>query len=211
MLIKIKKGLTIPIAGEPEQVIHEAPPVNSVALVGRDYIGMKPSLLVGEGDRVKIGQPLFTDRKNPGVNYTSPGGGVVAAINRGAKRALQSVVIRLDETEEAEKRNSGNNIRHLGELDQGHQNTEHENFQHAPRLQIPHPPEDPPDGRGQTVEFQRQQHVKQAGQLHQGRNDRGQQNQNGYFRQALTVQFSDAGQQDDLLVLTFELHRQKRE
>jgi len=102
MLIKIKKGLTIPIAGEPEQVIHEAPPVNSVALVGRDYIGMKPSLLVGEGDRVKIGQPLFTDRKNPGVNYTSPGGGVVAAINRGAKRALQSVVIRLDETEEAE-------------------------------------------------------------------------------------------------------------
>jgi Na+-transporting NADH:ubiquinone oxidoreductase subunit A len=102
MLIKIKKGLNIPVAGEPAQAIHEAPPVTSVALVGRDYIGMKPSLLVGEGDRVKIGQPLLTDRKNPGVNYTSPGAGVVAAIHRGAKRALQSVVIRLDDTEEAE-------------------------------------------------------------------------------------------------------------
>jgi Na+-transporting NADH:ubiquinone oxidoreductase subunit A len=102
MLIKIKKGLTIPIAGEPEQVVYPAPPTTSVALVGRDYVGVKPSLLVNEGDRVKIGQPVFTDRINPGVNFTAPGGGVVAAIHRGAKRALQSVVIRLDESEEEE-------------------------------------------------------------------------------------------------------------
>lgn len=100
MLIQIKKGLDIPIIGEPEQVIHEAPAVSSVALLGRDYIGMKPSMFVSEGDRVKLGQPLFTDKKNPGVNYMSPGSGTVTAINRGARRTLQSVVIRLDGNEE---------------------------------------------------------------------------------------------------------------
>jgi Na+-transporting NADH:ubiquinone oxidoreductase subunit A len=57
---------------------------------------MKPTMLVDEGDRVKLGQVLFTDKKTAGVNYTSPGGGVVAAINRGARRSLQSVVIRLE-------------------------------------------------------------------------------------------------------------------
>lgn len=100
MLIKINKGLDIPIAGEPEQVIDSARPVTSVALVGRDYIGLKPSMLVSEGDRVKLGQPLFTDKTIPGVTHTAPGSGVVAAINRGARRALQSVVIELEGDEE---------------------------------------------------------------------------------------------------------------
>ncbi|MCP5425937.1 MAG: Na(+)-translocating NADH-quinone reductase subunit A [Gammaproteobacteria bacterium] len=102
MLIKINKGLNIPMVGEPEQTVYPASPTTTVALLGRDYVGVKPSMLVSEGERVKIGQPIFTDRKNPGVNFTSPGGGVVRAINRGARRALQSVVIRLDASEEEE-------------------------------------------------------------------------------------------------------------
>lgn len=100
MSIKIKKGLSLPIKGEPEQVIYEGPKVNSVALLGHDYVGMKATMRVGEGDEVKLGQVLFNDKKNPGVNYTAPGSGVVAAINRGAKRVLQSVVIRLEGDEE---------------------------------------------------------------------------------------------------------------
>jgi len=100
MSIKIKKGLSLPIKGEPEQVIYEGPKVNSVALLGHDYVGMKATMRVGEGDEVKLGQVLFNDKKNPGVNYTAPGTGVVAAINRGAKRVLQSVVIRLEGDEE---------------------------------------------------------------------------------------------------------------
>lgn len=96
MTIKIKKGLDIPIAGEPDQTIEDAVPVTSVAIMGSDYIGLKPTMLVREGDRVKLGQAIFTDKKNPGFNYTSPGCGTVKAINRGAKRALQSVEIELD-------------------------------------------------------------------------------------------------------------------
>ncbi len=98
--MKISKGLDVPVAGEPEQVISEGPAVDSIALVGDDYIGMKPTMMVSEGDRVKLGQVLFSDKKTPGVHYTSPGTGVIRAINRGPRRALQSVVIQLQGDEE---------------------------------------------------------------------------------------------------------------
>ena len=100
-MIKIKRGMDIPIQGAPRQIIEEAPACRSVALVGPDYVGMKPTMAVSEGDRVKLGQLLFSDKKTPGVLYTAPGSGVVSAINRGARRVLQSVVIDL-EGDEAE-------------------------------------------------------------------------------------------------------------
>lgn len=103
MLIKTKRGLDLPIAGAPEQSVHAGASLGSVALLGPDYLGLKPTLQVREGDRVKLGQPLFTDKKNPGVNFTSPGGGVVEAINRGARRVLQSVVIHLGSEERSEQ------------------------------------------------------------------------------------------------------------
>lgn len=95
-MTKIKRGLDIPIQGAPQQVIEDAPTARAVALVGFDYVGMKPTMAVREGDRVKLGQLLFTDKKTEGVRYTSPGSGVVTAINRGAKRVLQSVVVEID-------------------------------------------------------------------------------------------------------------------
>ncbi|MBV1913411.1 MAG: Na(+)-translocating NADH-quinone reductase subunit A [Cycloclasticus sp.] len=99
---KIKKGLDLPITGAPDQVISEGNQVSSVAVVGSDYIDMKPTMLVQEGDRVKLGQILFTDKKTEGVNFTSPGCGVVKSINRGAKRVLRTVVIELDGDEQVE-------------------------------------------------------------------------------------------------------------
>ena len=105
MLIRTKRGLDLPITGTPEQSVSAGVSVGSVALLGPDYVGLKPTMQVQEGDRVKLGQPLFTDKKNPGVTFTSPGSGVVEAINRGARRVLQSVVIRLD-GEESSRRES---------------------------------------------------------------------------------------------------------
>jgi Na+-transporting NADH:ubiquinone oxidoreductase subunit A len=95
-MIQIKRGLDIPILGAPRQVVEEAPAARAVALVGFDYVGMKPTMAVREGERVGLGQLLFTDKKNPGVRYTAPASGVIAAINRGARRVLQSVVIEID-------------------------------------------------------------------------------------------------------------------
>ncbi|NLC00605.1 MAG: Na(+)-translocating NADH-quinone reductase subunit A [Pseudomonas formosensis] len=92
-MIRIKRGLELPITGSPEQRIEDARPARSVALIGFDYHGMKPTMEVQVGDRVKAGQILFSDKKTPGVIYTAPASGVVSAINRGEKRVLQSVVI----------------------------------------------------------------------------------------------------------------------
>ncbi len=92
-MIKIKRGMDIPIQGSPQQVIEDAPAARSVALVGFDYVGMKPTMAVREGERVSLGQLLFADKKTDGVLYTAPAAGVVSAINRGARRVLQSVVI----------------------------------------------------------------------------------------------------------------------
>ena len=95
-MIRIKRGLNLPITGSPVQRIETARPVRSVALIGFDYHGMKPTMAVQVGDRVKLGQTLFSDKKNPGVHFTSPGAGTVSAIHRGEQRVLQSVVIDLD-------------------------------------------------------------------------------------------------------------------
>lgn len=94
-MINIKKGLDLPIAGQPIQTIHEGASVHHVALLGADYVGMRPTMLVKEGDVVKKGQPLFEDKKNPGVQFTAPASGHITAIHRGERRVLQSVVITL--------------------------------------------------------------------------------------------------------------------
>ena len=93
--IRINKGLDLPITGSPQQQIREGPAVDTVAVLGPDYVGMRPTMSVEVGERVKEGQVLFSDKKTPGVLYTSPACGEVLAVNRGAKRALQSVVVRV--------------------------------------------------------------------------------------------------------------------
>ncbi len=92
-MITIKKGLDLPIAGTPTQVINDGKAVKKVALLGEEYVGMRPTMHVRVGDEVKKAQILFEDKKNPGVKFTSPVSGKVVEINRGAKRVLQSVVI----------------------------------------------------------------------------------------------------------------------
>ena len=92
-MINIKKGLDLPISGAPRQAIEEGNSARSVAVLGPDYPGMKPTMEVKEGDTVAKGQILFSDKKTPGVNYTAPAAGTIVDISRGAKRALRGVVI----------------------------------------------------------------------------------------------------------------------
>ncbi|USD64703.1 Na(+)-translocating NADH-quinone reductase subunit A [Vibrio sp. SCSIO 43136] len=92
-MITIKKGMDLPIAGGPSQVISDGKTINKVALLGEEYVGMRPTMHARVGDEVKKGQVLFVDKKNPGVKFTSPASGKVIEVNRGAKRVLQSVVI----------------------------------------------------------------------------------------------------------------------
>lgn len=94
---RITKGLDLPITGQPQQDIAGGPDVDKVALIGSDYIGMKPTMLVQSGDTVKLGQPLFQDKKTAGVVFTSPASGTVAEINRGERRVFQSIVIDIND------------------------------------------------------------------------------------------------------------------
>ena len=99
-MINIKKGLDLPIEGAPQQVIHDGSAIKRVAVLGEEFIGMRPTMHVRVDDQVKKGQVLFEDKKNPGVLFTAPASGTVKEINRGAKRVLQSVVIEVNGSEQ---------------------------------------------------------------------------------------------------------------
>lgn len=99
-MIRIKRGLDLPIAGAPRQTVEPGPRIDEVALLGGDYPGLKPALRVAIGDRVRRGQVLFEDRKRPGLRYTAPATGEVVAIHRGERRVLQSVVIACADAEQ---------------------------------------------------------------------------------------------------------------
>ena len=90
---KISKGLNLPIKGAAPQTPIISRPTKQVAVLGPDYLGMKPTMAVQEGDQVAAGSLLFTDKKTDGVRYSSPFDGRVAEIRRGAKRALLGVII----------------------------------------------------------------------------------------------------------------------
>jgi Na+-transporting NADH:ubiquinone oxidoreductase subunit A len=98
--VTIRRGLDLPLLGAPRQHIHAAQAVRSVALLGADYVGLKPSMAVQEGDRVALGETLFVDKRSPQVNYTSPGAGTVREIRRGMRRALQAVIVDLEGEDE---------------------------------------------------------------------------------------------------------------
>lgn len=96
-MITIKKGLDLPITGEPSKEISEHTPTH-VALIGYDYIGMRPTMHVKEGDTVAKGQVLFEDKKRLGVKYVAPAAGKIVAINRGERRVFESLVIEVDKS-----------------------------------------------------------------------------------------------------------------
>jgi Na+-transporting NADH:ubiquinone oxidoreductase subunit A len=96
--VKISKGLSIPIKGEPEQKVYEKS-VDRVAIVSGDYLGLRPTMLVAEGDEVKLGQPLIADKQIEGLVIPSPAGGRIQAIHRGAKRRFISMVIDIAQEE----------------------------------------------------------------------------------------------------------------
>lgn len=97
-MILTKKGLDLPISGAPSTDIDTSITINTIALMGPDYIGLKPTMLVKEGDRVSSGQKLFEDKKNSGTFITSPSSGLVQSINRGEKRRFLSLIIEVDDS-----------------------------------------------------------------------------------------------------------------
>lgn len=97
-MIKTKKGLDLPISGSPSGDIDSSTAINSVAVLGADYVGLKPTMMVDEGDTVRSGQKLFENKKNPGTYITAHSSGIVKSINRGDKRRFLSLIIETDDS-----------------------------------------------------------------------------------------------------------------
>jgi Na+-transporting NADH:ubiquinone oxidoreductase subunit A len=99
-VIKIKRGLDIPILGEAEKILQ--PPLKSSEYAVRPPVfhGLVPKMLIEEGASVKAGTPLFFDKNNEDILYTSPVSGTYTQLVRGAKRRIMEVCIEADGKEE---------------------------------------------------------------------------------------------------------------
>ncbi|MDB2339851.1 NADH:ubiquinone reductase (Na(+)-transporting) subunit A, partial [Gammaproteobacteria bacterium] len=95
-MIKTKKGLDLPISGIPSLDVDSSTAINTIAILGADFVGLKPTMMVEEGDTVLAGQKLFENKKNPGTYITTPSSGIVKSINRGEKRRFLSLIIEAD-------------------------------------------------------------------------------------------------------------------
>ena len=102
-IITLRKGLDINLAGKPQETLTEAPLSPEYALSPLDFEGVTPKLLVKVGDEVKAGTPLFFNKYNERVLFTSPVSGKVAAINRGEKRKVLSVTVTPDAVQRYEE------------------------------------------------------------------------------------------------------------
>ena len=89
----LRKGLNIPISGAPRAEIVTGAATRAAALIGDDYVDLKPRIAVSEGDAVGAGSPVMFDKDLPEAKIVSPISGVVKAINRGARRKLISIEI----------------------------------------------------------------------------------------------------------------------
>ncbi len=108
--IKIKKGLNIPLKGNPERVIESTKLPSVFAIKPPDFIGLQHKLHVKVGDKVLAGTTLLSSKSNESIVVTSPVSGEVVDVVRGEKRVLLEVRIKSDETLKYEKFKEGNQI-----------------------------------------------------------------------------------------------------
>ncbi len=95
-VIKIKRGLNIPIKGKAEKILVQADPSGMYAVKPIDFPGLTPKLTVKVDHEVKAGSPLFFDKYHPEVLFTSPVSGKVVSITRGERRRILEVVVKAD-------------------------------------------------------------------------------------------------------------------
>jgi Na+-transporting NADH:ubiquinone oxidoreductase subunit A len=91
--VKLKKGLDIRLKGQAEKVLNPELHSSHYAVKPIDFPGLTPKLNIKTGDSVLAGTPLFHDKINPEVVFTSPVSGTVSAITRGDRRKLLEIVI----------------------------------------------------------------------------------------------------------------------
>lgn len=95
-VINLKRGLDIRLKGEAEKVLGTSILAEKVAIKPTDFPGMMPKILVKVDQLVKAGEPVFFDKYNPEIFFTTPVSGQVIAINRGERRKVLEIIIKND-------------------------------------------------------------------------------------------------------------------
>lgn len=100
-VIKLRKGLDINLKGKATKETVSTSCPGEYALVPDDFCGLKPKVVVKEGDAVKVGDALFVDKLHPEVKFVSPVSGTVSLVERGDRRKLMSIRVQSDGKQEA--------------------------------------------------------------------------------------------------------------
>ena len=104
-IIKLRKGLDVNLQGKAEKTTVQMPLASEYAVSPLDFAGVTPKLLVKAGDKVKAGTPLFFNKYDERVLFTSPVSGTVSAVNRGEKRLVLNVTVKADAEQSYEEFN----------------------------------------------------------------------------------------------------------
>ena len=97
--IKIRKGHSLNIKGSPEKKITNIHHLDEVAIYPSDFRYIKPILMVKEGDKVKIGSPIFYDKLAPDIRWPSPACGNISKIQYGPRKVIEKISIEVDGNE----------------------------------------------------------------------------------------------------------------
>ncbi|MCR5851118.1 MAG: Na(+)-translocating NADH-quinone reductase subunit A [Bacteroidaceae bacterium] len=112
-VIKLRKGLDINLKGKATRETASVSCPGEYALVPDDFTGVKPKVVVKEGDAVKAGDALFVDKLHPEVKFVSPVSGIVSLVERGDRRKLLSIRVKADGKQEASQFDTKGDVKAL--------------------------------------------------------------------------------------------------
>lgn len=92
-IIKIKKGLDIPIKGEAASTHTPDKSTYLFGITPDDFPGHKWKSAVKAGDQVFVGSPLLYSKDTEHVKLTSPVCGIVQEVRRGERRHILAVTV----------------------------------------------------------------------------------------------------------------------
>ena len=99
-VIKLRKGLDINLKGIAAKELVSVKEPGIYSLVPDDFTGVKPKVVVKEGENVLAGGPLFVDKNHPEVKFVSPVSGVVTSVERGERRKVLNIIVKADENQQ---------------------------------------------------------------------------------------------------------------
>lgn len=93
-IIKIKRGLDIPLSGAPTADIENDSITERFGIVPDDFPGYKWKAAVEPGQTVKAGEKLLYAKEDDSICLVSPANGTVEEVHRGERRKIEYVSVK---------------------------------------------------------------------------------------------------------------------